>query len=57
MFAGIPVPQNCGINGKHKINKLCALCGSAVNKILILNKNGTRKKALSQYFLEPSFYS
>jgi hypothetical protein len=27
MFAGIPVPQTCGINGKHNINILCALCG------------------------------
>jgi hypothetical protein len=34
MFAGIPVPQNCGINGKHKIDILCALCVFAVNKAL-----------------------
>ena len=38
MFAGIPVPQNCGINGKHKINNLCALCGYGEQNILVIWK-------------------
>jgi hypothetical protein len=29
MFAGIPVPQTCGINGKHKLKSLCVLCVSS----------------------------
>ncbi len=36
MFAGTPFPQYCGINGKHKTDILCALCDSAVKKILNL---------------------
>jgi hypothetical protein len=30
----IPTYRAGPLNGKHKINILCALCGSAVNKIL-----------------------
>ncbi len=33
------------LNGKHKTNILCALCDSAVNKILILNR-----KCLNNYY-------
>ena len=33
------------LNGKHKTKHLCALCGSAVNKILNLNR-----KYLNNYY-------
>jgi len=35
MFAALPVRRySGGINGNHKTNILCALCASAVNKVL-----------------------
>jgi len=34
----IPTFRAGPLNGKHKINNLCELCDSAVNKILNLNK-------------------
>jgi hypothetical protein len=40
MFAVLLVRQCFGrINGKHKINILCVLCGSAVKKAFNFNKN------------------
>jgi hypothetical protein len=39
-FNGSVIPTNAAghLNGKHKINILCALCGSAVKKALNFNK-------------------
>ena len=39
MFAGIPVPQTCGINSKHKMKNLCVLCASAVKNIIYFNSD------------------
>jgi hypothetical protein len=39
MFDVLPVRRSVGrINGKHKTDNLCALCGSAVKKLLYFKK-------------------